>query len=53
MKHQLCNLTKWVILCAVFGVFTNLAPSIYVRAKTSEADEAEEFMPPVPVGKKW
>ena len=46
-------MTKLVIFCAVFSVFTNPASSAYVRAKASEAEMLEEYMPPVPEGKKW
>ena len=53
MKLQSFYLTKRVIFCAVFLVFTTLAPSIYIRAKTGEAEKVEEYMPPVPEGKKW
>ncbi|HIJ52324.1 MAG TPA: family 16 glycosylhydrolase [Planctomycetes bacterium] len=53
MKHQFCLLTKLVIFCAVFSLFTNPASSAYVWAKTSQAEKVEEYMPPVPEGKKW
>jgi alpha-L-fucosidase len=42
-----------VVLCAVFWILTSLVPSAKVRAKTGEAEKAEDFMPPVPEGKKW
>ncbi|MGB2807108.1 MAG: hypothetical protein WBC22_05185, partial [Sedimentisphaerales bacterium] len=53
MKLQSFDMTKLVIFCAVFFVFTNLAPSVYLWAKTGEAEKVEEYMPPVPQGKKW
>jgi len=53
MKHQLCYMIKLVIFCAVFSVFTSPASSAYVWAKTSQAEKVEEYMPPVPEGKKW
>ncbi|MHC4543816.1 MAG: glycoside hydrolase family 16 protein [Planctomycetota bacterium] len=53
MKLQSFCLTKLVILCAVFLVFTTLAPSVYIRAKASEEEKVEEYMPAVPQGKKW
>jgi alpha-L-fucosidase/beta-glucanase (GH16 family) len=53
MKLQpLCS-KKLVIFCAVFCVFTILTLSVGVRAETSKADKVEEFVPPLPEGKKW
>ena len=52
MKIRSFCFTKMIIVCAVFSVFTSLA-SPYLWAKTSETEKAEEFMPPVPEGKKW
>ena len=53
MKLKSFCLTKLVIFCAVLSVFTNLMPSVYVRAETNKAEKMEEYMPPVPEGKKW
>ena len=53
MKLQSFDMKKLAIFCAVFLVFTTLAPSAYLWAKTGEAEKVKAFMPPVPQGKKW
>ena len=53
MKLQSFCFTRLVIFCAVFSIFANLMSSVCVWAETSEAEKIEEYMPPVPEGKKW
>ncbi len=53
MKLQPFSLRKPIVLCFVFCVFTNLTLSVGVRAETSKAEKVEEFVPPLPEGKKW
>lgn len=46
MKLQSFCLKKLVVLCAVLLVFITLSPSVYLWAEISEAEKAEEYMPP-------
>ena len=52
MKNKLCYTIKLTVLCAAFCAFTNVVLAA-VGPKTSKTNKMEEFMPPVPEGKRW
>lgn len=53
MKNQLFNIVKLVGLCTAFSLFANAILTVCSFTKAIETGAREQFMPPIPQGKKW